>query len=173
MEKVCKRKQQEVQIAQETDDEKKELLLVATCFASDITNETWLIDSEYTHHMTHDKDMLVKLDKAHSSKVKIGNGDYIEVKGIGDIAIDAGSGTKIISDVLYIPEINQNLLSVGQLLEKGYVVVFKDKTCEVFDTTGIKLMSIKMKGKSFSVNLQTDLVYSFTVNSGQIWHKRK
>ena len=82
VEKVCKRKQQEVQIAQETDDEKKELLLVATCFASDITNETWLIDSEYTHHMTHDKDMLVKLDKAHSSKVKIGNGDYIEVKGI-------------------------------------------------------------------------------------------
>jgi len=44
--------------------------------------------------MTHDKDMFVKLDKTHSSKVKIGNGDYIEVKGIGDIAIDAGSGTK-------------------------------------------------------------------------------
>ena len=38
MEKVCKRKQQEVQIAQETDDEKEELLFVATCFASDITN---------------------------------------------------------------------------------------------------------------------------------------
>jgi len=172
MEKVCKRKQQEVQIAQ-TDDEKEELLFVATCFGSDITNETWLIDSGCTHHMTHDKDMFVKLDKIHSSKVKIGNGDYIEVKGIGDIAIDAGSGTKIIFDVLYVPEINQNLLSIGQLLEKGYVVVFKDKTCEVFDTTGIKLMSIKMKGKSFSVNLQTDLAYSSAVNSRQIWHKRK
>ena len=33
-------------------------------------------------------------------------------------------------------------------LEKGYVVMFKDKTCEVFDTTGTKLMSIKMKGKA-------------------------
>jgi len=118
--------------------------------------------------MTHDKDMFVKLDRTHSSKVRIGNEDYIEVKGIGDIAINAGSGIKIISDVLYVPEINQNLLSVGQLLEKGYVVVFKDKTCEVFDTTGIKLMSIKMKGKIFSVNLQTDLAYSSAVNSGQI-----
>jgi len=137
MEKVCKRKQQEVQNAQETDDKKEELRFVATCFASDITNETWLIDSGCTHHMTHDKDMFVKLDKTHSSKVIIGNGDYIEVKGIGDIAIDADSGTKIISYVLYVPEINQNLLSVGQLLEKGYVVVFKDKTCEVFDTTAL------------------------------------
>jgi len=145
---------------------------VATCFASDITNETWLIDSRCTHHMTHDKDMFVKLDKTHSSKVKIGNGDYIEVKGIGDIVIDVGSGTKLISDVLYVPEINQNLLSVGQLLEKDYVVVFKDKTCKIFDTTGIKLLSIKMKGKSFSVNLQTNLDYSSAVNSGQIEHKR-
>jgi len=51
--------------------------------------------------------------------------------------------------------------------------MFKDKTCEVFDTTIIKLMSIKMKGKSFLVNLQTDLAYSSAVNLGQIWHKRK
>jgi len=166
MEKVCKRKKQEVQIAQETDDKEENLLFVATCFASDITNETWLIDSGCTHHMTHDKDMFVKLDRTHSSKVRIGNGEYIEVKGISDIAINARSGIKIISDVLYVPEINQNLLSIGQLLEKGYVVVFKDKTCEVFDTTDIKLMSIKMKGKSFSVNLQTDLAYSSAVNSG-------
>jgi len=34
-------------------------------------------------------------------------------------------------------------------------------------------MSIKMKGRSFSVNLQTNLAYSSTVNSGQIWYKRK
>jgi len=73
VEKVCKRKQQKVQISQETDDEEEELLFVATCFASDITSETWLIDSGCTHHMTHDKDMFVKLDRTHSLKVIIGN----------------------------------------------------------------------------------------------------
>ena len=51
--------------------------------------------------------------------------------------------------------------------------MFKDKTCEVFYTNDIKLMSIKMKGKSLSVNLRTNLAYSSIVNSGQIWHKRK
>jgi len=170
IEKVCKRKQQGAQIAQETDDEKEEHLFVATCFASDITSETWLIDSGYTHYVTHDKGMFVKLDKTHFSKVRIRNEDYIEVKGIGDIAIDFSLGKRIISDVLYVPEIDQNLLSVGQLLEKDYVVVFKDKTCEVFDSTGIKLMSIKMKGKSFSANIQTNLAYSSTTEVG-IWEK--
>ena len=95
---------------------------MATCFASDITSditsETWLIDSGCTHHMTHDKGMFVKLDKTRFLKVRIGNGDYIKVKGIGDIAIDFDSGKRIIFDVLYVPEIDQNLLSVRQLLEK-------------------------------------------------------
>jgi len=43
VEKVCKRKQQGAQIAQETNDEKEDHLFVATCFASDITSEAWLI----------------------------------------------------------------------------------------------------------------------------------
>jgi len=64
--------------------------------------------------------MFVKLDGTHHSKVKIRNGDYIDVKGIGDIAIDSDSRVKIISDVLYVPEIDLNLLSVGQLLEKDF-----------------------------------------------------
>ena len=172
VEKVCKRKQQEAQIARETDDEKEEHLFVATCFASNIASETWLIDSGCTHHMTHDKDMFVKMDKTHFSKVRIGNGDYIEVKDIGDIAIDFGSGKRIISYVLYVSEIDKNLLSVIQLLEKDYVVVFKDKTCEVFDSTDIKLMSIKMNGKSFSTNIQTDLAYSYAAKVGN-WEKAK
>ena len=106
VEKICKRKQQEAQIVQETDYEKEEHLFVTTCFASDITSETWLIDSGCTHHMNHDKGMFVKLDKTRFSKVRIGNGDYIEVKGIGDIVIDFDSGKRIISDVLYVPEID-------------------------------------------------------------------
>jgi len=120
--------------------------------------------------MTHDKGMFVKLDITRFSTVRIRNGDYIEVKGIGDIAIDSDPGKRIISDVLYVSEIDQNLLSVGQLLEKNYAVVFKDKTCEVFDSTGIKLMSIKMKGKSFLANIQTDLAYSSTAKVGN-WEK--
>jgi len=46
--------------------------------------------------------------------------------------------------------------------------VFKDKTCEVFDLSGIKLMPIKMKDKSFSTNMQN----SCTTELGQIWHKK-
>ncbi|KAG8487132.1 hypothetical protein CXB51_020669 [Gossypium anomalum] len=59
------------------------------------------------------------LDRSFASKIKIGNGDLIEAKGKGNLVINTCSGNKVISEVLYVPDIDQNLLSVGQLVEKG------------------------------------------------------
>ena len=105
----------------------EEQLFVASCFATNTTPESWLIDSGCTNHMTYDRELFKDLDETTISKVRIGNGALIEVKGKGTVAIESLSGLKLISDVLYVPEINRNLLSVTQLLEKGYEVLFEDK----------------------------------------------
>ena len=80
VEKACKKKQQGAQIAQEFEDEKEEHMFVATCFAKNVISETWLIDNGCTHHMSHDRDIFVKLDDTHHSKVKIRNGNYMRLK---------------------------------------------------------------------------------------------
>jgi len=51
-----------------------------------------------------------------------------------------------------VPEIDQNLLSVGQLLEKGYKVMFENKHCLIKDVDGKDLFKVEMKGKSFALN---------------------
>jgi len=43
---------------------------------------------------------------------------------------------KVISGVLFVPEIRQNLLSVGQLMERNFKVTFEDKFCLIRDATG-------------------------------------
>jgi len=103
--------------------------------------------------MTYDKELFKELDKIITSKFIIGNGKCIVFKGKGIVAIECCSGTKIITNVLYVPEINQNLLSVGQLLEKGYKVLFEDKMCLIRDAKGRDLFKVKMKWKSFSLDL--------------------
>lgn len=137
MERVCKNKEKGRHQAQMVDEQEEEQLFVTTCFVSNNSNaEMWLIDSGCTHHMTYDESIFRNLDKSQIFKVRIGNGSFIEVKGRGSVAVDHDSGTKIISDVLYVPEINQNLLSVGQLLEKNYSVIFKNRTCVIYDPVG-------------------------------------
>lgn len=45
------------------------------------------------------------------------------------MAVESLSSVKYINDVLYVPDMNQNLLSVGQLIEKELTVIFEDKWC--------------------------------------------
>jgi len=97
---------------------------VASCLVTNNLTESWLIDSDCTSHMTSDKELFKRLDRTAISKVRIGNGAYLAVKGKGTVAIKGNIGLKLISDVLYVPKINQNLSSVGQLLKKGYKVLF-------------------------------------------------
>ena len=75
--------------------------------------------------MTSDLELFRDLDRSQVSKVRNGNGDYIMVKGKGTKAIESFTGTKLISDVMYVPDIDKNLLSVGQLIEKSFLVIFK------------------------------------------------
>ncbi|XP_031127533.1 uncharacterized protein LOC116029625 [Ipomoea triloba] len=145
---VCKNKPQQAQVADEEQED--EQLFVATCFARQISSNVWLIDSGCSNHMTFDESLFKEIDKTVISKVKIGNGQYIEVKGKGTVAIEGPSGIKLISDVMLVPEISQNLLSVGQLLEKGYSVIFKNIMCFITDSCGAELFSVKMKDEFLS-----------------------
>ena len=130
-----------------------EQLFVVSCFATSSSLESWLIDSGCTNHMTYDQGLFKELDKTVISKVRIGNGAYLAVKGKGTVAIEGHIGLKLISNVLYVLEINQNLLSVGQLLEKGYKVLFEDNQCMIADAQGREVFIFQMKGKSFALDL--------------------
>ncbi|XP_020591834.1 uncharacterized protein LOC110032516 [Phalaenopsis equestris] len=102
--------------------------------------------------MTHDMELFNELKSTEFKKVRIGNGEYIVVKGKCTVAIASCSGTKLITDVLYVPDIDQNLLNVGQLIEKEFKVRFMEKACVIEDATGQKMFEVKMAGMSFSLN---------------------
>ena len=76
--------------------------------------------------MTGNKNIFLDMDKTINSQVKISNDDLVNVKGKGTSGIQTKVGTKYIRDVLLVPALEQNLLSVGQLVEHGYKLHFED-----------------------------------------------
>ena len=88
--------------------------------------------------------------------------------------VQTRSGTKLITDVLFVPGIMYNLLSVGQFLDKNYNLFFKNKRCEVFDPDGVKLFSVKMRNRSFSFEWDQTKIQALTtvVDENVLWHKR-
>ena len=76
--------------------------------------------------MTYDRNLFKELKPTEVMKVRIKNGGHIPAKGKGTIAIITSLGIKKISDVLYVHDIDKNLLSICQLIEKGFKVSFED-----------------------------------------------
>jgi hypothetical protein len=109
--------------------------------------------------MTNNQDLFKELDRTVISKVKIENGDYIDVKGKKIVVLNSLSGLKYkyISDILYMSDIDQNLLSVVQLMEKCFKIIFKDQWCLIKDNLDNNVFRVKMKAKG----LMTD-VYAKT-----------
>ena len=85
-----------------------------------------------------------------------GNCEYILVIGKGTIVIESLTCLKLVYDVLFVLDIDQNLLSVGQLADKGFKVHFEDKNCIIKDCKGREVFNIKVKGKSFTLNMLED-----------------
>ncbi|KAG8490918.1 hypothetical protein CXB51_014710 [Gossypium anomalum] len=181
VEKVCKNKpkaltQQQIQ-AQATEDlqAQEEHVFTASCFASSSkVGSNWLVDSGCSYHMASDESLFKNLDRSYGSKIRIGNGELIEAKGKGSVFVNTCSGNKVISDVLFVPDIDQNLLSVGQLVEKRYSLVFKNDSCVIKDCHGQELITVGMVDKCFmlDVNKLENKAYVNLSDNAGIWHKR-
>ncbi|CAL5340699.1 unnamed protein product [Camellia sinensis] len=107
IEKVCRSKQQREGEAKMVDQQEEEHLFVPSCYASESSNEHWLVESGCTNHMTYDKELFRKLDRTKISKVKVGNGEFIEVRGKGIVAIES-----VLDETSLIRKQNQESLLV-------------------------------------------------------------
>ncbi|CAI7857763.1 unnamed protein product, partial [Closterium sp. NIES-53] len=80
-----------------------------------------LLDSGCSHHLMGSKAVFVDMAPSGSVKhVRGFNGALQPVEGRGTIALQGEAGMRVlIPDVLYIPGVQANLLSAGQLKESG------------------------------------------------------
>ena len=84
--------------------------------------------------MTGRKDWFTSLDETIKSKVKFADARVLTAERIGKITIKKKNGGQVlITDVLFVPGMKSNLLSLGQLLEKGYTSRLESKMLRVYD----------------------------------------
>ncbi|KAH0658984.1 hypothetical protein KY289_027732 [Solanum tuberosum] len=124
--------------------------------------------------MTSDKMLFKELRNAETKKVRIGNCECLAVKCKSAKAITSGSRTKFITNILYVPDLDQNLLSVGQLMESGLNLYFKNKFSVIEDPSGDEIFKVEEKGSYFPLNLLEEEQAAFLMSdkSTEVWHKR-
>ena len=88
----------------------------------------WFLDSGASFHMTGDKDLLSDLDeKDLGVHIEMGDDGRYSETGIETISFERESGKPfILKDVMHVPGLKKNLISMAMLEDKGYDVVFSE-----------------------------------------------
>ena len=118
------------------------------------------------------------MDDTYKSHVKIGDGKKLEVEGKGTIIVQGKGGNKtLIQEVLYVPELAQNLLSVGQLMLKNYKLLFDNGECEIINkSNNSKVAKISMtSNRMFPLTMSRNeelAMKSQSMDESFLWHLR-
>jgi transposase InsO family protein len=127
--------------------------------------------------MTSKPGMLTDVRKYFGTdSVVIGNGSSLPIVGIGDSFIKQNNTKLPINDVLLVPELTKNLLSVSQLTKQFPV------NCEFSDVdfcvkerkTGQPLITGRRKGDLYVLHNSPELHFSYRFKTGSaaVWHQR-
>ena len=84
--------------------------------------------------MTRDKSLFKSLKEKVGDYVTFGNESHAQLLGKGTVEIP---GLPLLKDVLYIKGLKANLLSITQICDEDFLVIFSKKGCVIIDEEGI------------------------------------
>lgn len=102
-------------------------------------SDDFYIDSGASSHMTNKRDWIANERPTNKGNITVANNSSMQVKCMVDIEVNLDRGNKHtpmtvdVKNVLYVPTLCTNLLSVSQMAKIGKKVLFSGQICEIFD----------------------------------------
>jgi len=106
------------------------------------------MDSGCSRHMTGDRNCFLTFEKKDGGLVTFGNNDKGKIRGKGTIG---KPNSAKIENVQYVEGLKHNLLSINQLCDNGFEVIFKPNICEIRQTSSNKLFFSGSRKKNLYV----------------------
>lgn len=99
----------------------------AWCALLSTKSNDWIIDSGASSHMPPHGNILKNAKSSNIAPIVSANNEKMEVKKVGDASVIVNNGEITMNNVLYIPDLACNLLSVHKIVQKGNTVKFDKK----------------------------------------------
>ena len=117
---------------------KEETILTSSVVNKDNSNSTidFILDSSATIHTCYIKELFINI-KPSITTIKQGNtSNNIKASGVGDILVKFTSTNKLVklTNVLYVPQLGVNLLSLSLITKKNYSLSFNKDNCFIYNS---------------------------------------
>jgi Reverse transcriptase (RNA-dependent DNA polymerase)/gag-polypeptide of LTR copia-type/Integrase core domain/Zinc knuckle len=140
------------------------------CATTTPTNDTWLIDSGATSHMSANKQNFTNYESLPTPiTITIANGTTIQAIGRGSIKLLIDNHPMAMHKVLYVPQLTTNLFSLQQATAPGATILFQHNTMQLRKNNITKTIGIR-QGNKYILNITKEQAY--VAIPGDVLHKR-
>ena len=125
-----------IDIEPDEDSESQEThaALNACMFPFEVGEEPWFLDSGASSHVIGKPNVLIDTSHSSISSIRTAGGQVLPVKYKGHVSF-SDHEVKTVQDVLYVPGVQTNLLSVGRFVNLGHTILFKSNTYLIYNIT--------------------------------------
>lgn len=151
----------------------------AVFLSGQFNNTDWYIDSGASVHLTARKDWLENLHhKPEISEIMIANKATIPVFFAGETNITTTVGSQKhnikVQEVLFVPELTTNLLSVSQIIKNGNSVRFDESCCRIYNKQNILIAVADLVENVYRLNIEKSgkCLLATSAVTDIVWHRR-
>lgn len=134
---------------------------------------SWYLDSACTDNMTSEREKMADFNP-NDTDVEVANKQKIAATGSGKVKfVIEGKNEDMhitLNDVLCVPELNDNLISVGRLDELGYTITFGNGEAVVSEKDGEVVMTAQRRGRLYAIEGRTPSAR--IAKTSDLWHRR-
>ncbi|XP_057671187.1 uncharacterized protein LOC130902919 [Diorhabda carinulata] len=122
-------------------------------------------------------DWLYNVTEPTVKSVTVANREPLTVKGVGCVDIQINQKDKIqVKNVLFVPGLAANLLSVSTIVKNEHNVIFYDKGCDIQNAKGEVICNAVLKNNLYVMNISGEEVHltssAVNYNDTYLWHLR-
>ena len=120
--------------------------------------------------MTGDRSLFKVFESKKGGNITFGDGSKSQVKGKGIISLP---GLPDIANVLYVETLRVNLLSISQICDQNFMVLFSKGKCLVMNESGKKLKSaIRTLDNCYGLVLNANIMCNnICLPNEHLWHQ--
>ena len=129
----------------------------------------WYLDNGCSRHMTRDRSLFKVFESKKGGNVTFGDGSKSQINGKGTISLPE---LPDIANVLYVEGLRVNLLSISQICDQDFVVLFLKGKCLVLNESGKKLISgVRTLDNCYGLVPNADIVCNIIrLPNKDLWH---
>ena len=145
------------------------------------SKDIWIVDSGATCHMCNDETFFSELNTLNEpQEVSLGDGHKLQAVAEGEVLLhmllpDGSTKRCTLKNVLLIPKLAYNLLSVSKASEKGKTVNFDESGCEILNADGKCIAYASKLGSLYYLKFSRDRQCVNVASKGnkeRLWHRR-